>query len=1455
VAEKDLNYNVKATGVDEVKNEIVKLNKSLVDGTKKATDAAKTMESAWAKAGKVFEALKNPLKTLGDLGTKAGAAAEAAGKGITDSWNKAVGATGRLTATLTGFGLGVLLVKQRVQQLSNEWRNFGAESSKRMATLTEQFRALLGSVELAKQRVRELLTFAASTPFLTEQVVAANRTLQTLTGGMLATQKAMRMIGDAAAATGADLDQVSTWVGRLYGALEAGEPIGEAVTRLRELGVITGQSAYQLQAMSQSAAGFTETWMVVERQLLKSQGAMENLSKTVAGLETTVGDAKSLMEGAFGKAFEDIRVEELEAAIATFNALTPIVENFGTMLASSISVFERMGLSMQKTAAETLASSKQMSDGFGAAVAGGMGLFFGAMAAGTVSMAEMGISLLFATGTINKAGQAGAFLGGVMERVKLAMNYMAKGNLEMAKAAIGSAVANGVEAASHARSAVATTANTASKITLGTVMVGLSARFKQATAWLAGLTAMQFRNTAATNTQTVAMTLQQRATLAWAATTKAAGTAASVFGNLAAGAFNLIKSALSIMLGTPLGLFITLIAGVAGTLWYLSTSAANAAKKLNEYKKATDDAVNSAKQQIDSIRTQNDLLKTQNSILAQVIQAREELAKAEEQGDQKTIEAAQQRVARLEAQLRRANSMPREVLRLTESQKAFEQGQYEGGQSAQEILRSDRVSQMNPQLQAEEEQKRLEQFQRERQEVLKRNTQRQAVRTQADEQGEKIREMQSERQRLEGQIASVKRKFAQSINYDVYDVEAPIKAKEEYDRTIADLEAKIQALNNDINAGSGALAAAIAAGDPVLQIEELVRAYEDLATAKQDAENKDAKPEDRQAAQIRQQAIEAQINSIDKNAISQALQQAGFDNSEITKAFSGTQRGQEILATARDRLLEKEKEQASPERVAQQEVIRNEKRRAAEEATQKARLDTEEQISGLRMRGLDAELNALEYAKKRLELEKNKKTPEQYKQELQALEAQEQKIRKAAKERAKEAQLKTRADLLAVQLGKAQNAGDVATSSEKQAQLDDVQRAIEGMETQRMADEMFAAGDPEKQKFIDAMNELSDAALDARKALNELTVATAKNEAEQSRAERRLKDAQRGERGALSVIGAETRQDAVARDRFELQTKKEASQIADRKLADEYYESKMKEFDEAQEYERQERKREREKLRARTARQEQIDTLEMRAKAMEESGNSVGARSARERAARIKDEMDKQDREKELRASGAFSDWNSANQYEFNENRIKNLNSEMAEAAQQKDKDKYKKLKEERDAVMAEQAAIKDEAMATTAYRGDKAEQLKDDIATFDAAIAEAEARQENRRKAAKDASPEERRSIEKEYRQEQKNIDEYKNAREKSREELAIVETKPRDEADAIAQREMRRNQIERKFDELPQDFTKVVADSLTSIGGGGGVYSVTNEVELSRERNRLLKELVILTKESKQSDESWAD
>lgn len=186
--------------------------------------------------------------------------------------------------------------------------------NKQFESFEAQFTTLLGSSQAAKRRVAELAEFGVKTPFQLDEIIQADRLLQTFGGDVLARGDELRRVGDAAAGAQTSFKELSFWWGRLYDAIQSGAPMGEALMRMQELGLVSGSLRKELEGMRESGADVNEIWKVFTENIdQRFAGAMEKQSKTLEGLISNIEDWKQALAREGGETlFEGVREDAQE---------------------------------------------------------------------------------------------------------------------------------------------------------------------------------------------------------------------------------------------------------------------------------------------------------------------------------------------------------------------------------------------------------------------------------------------------------------------------------------------------------------------------------------------------------------------------------------------------------------------------------------------------------------------------------------------------------------------------------------------------------------------------------------------------------------------------------------------------------------------------------------------------------------------------------------------------------------------------------------------------------------------------------------------------------------------------------------------------------------------------------------------------------------------------------------
>jgi hypothetical protein len=237
-----------------------------------------------------------------------------------------------------------------------------------LETSTLQFKTLMGDADLAKTHVAGLFEFAKKTPFETEPIITASRHLQTFGGTALNTKENLTLMGDAAAATGGNIDEVGFWAGRAYGAIQSGRPFGESAMRLQEMGILSGEARTRLEDLQKTGAEGPVVWAAFQEELQRFSGAMVEQAETWKGLTSTLMDVFKMTAGEVVQPLFDALKRMLAALIEFSNSPT-----FELIQEKATTIFRGVGMVIDKVTE----AIKGMSGGLEGGI-GPVGLLLGA---------------------------------------------------------------------------------------------------------------------------------------------------------------------------------------------------------------------------------------------------------------------------------------------------------------------------------------------------------------------------------------------------------------------------------------------------------------------------------------------------------------------------------------------------------------------------------------------------------------------------------------------------------------------------------------------------------------------------------------------------------------------------------------------------------------------------------------------------------------------------------------------------------------------------------------------------------------------------------------------------------------------------------------------------------------------------------------------------------------------
>lgn len=532
------------------------------------------LRSAKASFASLALELAVPISIL----TRGGKAVDAAWAGIHTML------TGRVLGPLSAVAGSATASLLAINKLAKAFGKLGLEGAANLEDIETKFKTLLKSQQLANERMRLNIELAKDTPYDQTSINEASRSLELLTQGAMANKDGMLLVGDAAALAGAEIAGVARWVGRLYDSLQSGAPIGLETMRLQEMGVITGQTRRSLQEMSESGAAFSEMWNIVENDLRKAKGAMEDLAVALRGVRNTYEDTKDVMHAKFSEGFLEGEKASLEAATTVMSALTPLAERLGKQFGWLDGLWARLS----RSAATAVTNFKYFDQAVTALATVALGTLITITTASGTAIIRAAANLLLSARAANttkaamlSAGLATASLKEAKLQLALASRYVTRGEFANAAAAMRSSAAFTVQAI---RTNIATVA-----------AKGFTAALKLAWTALRTLTAMLWSSTVAF----LAMPLT------WAV-----------------GAF------------------------VAATLAIVAfrRRLAESKKELADFEAATDDIKRTLDESAESVRNLTDLMKEHAKAVNEVAKARDALKKAEQGGRGYMIRGAQRRL-------------------------------------------------------------------------------------------------------------------------------------------------------------------------------------------------------------------------------------------------------------------------------------------------------------------------------------------------------------------------------------------------------------------------------------------------------------------------------------------------------------------------------------------------------------------------------------------------------------------------------------------------------------------------------------------------------------------------------------------------------------------------------------------------------------------------------------------
>lgn len=223
--------------------------------------------------------------------------------------------------------------------------------SDQLANAKIAFAQFLGSGKAAEDFLDRLQTFAAKTPFEFPELVESSKTLLAFGIGTADIIPLMTTLGDAAALTGTQVEELTT----IWGQMQAkGKVANEELLQLTEHGIpayklladALGVSVAQVQDMAEKGQLLSDDVLPVLQQRMDDTfgGGMAKQAETLSGLFSTMKDSLGQVGTKLGEAFTPVVAEQIENVTAGLEEFSDwasenksfLVESFGILASAAL---------------------------------------------------------------------------------------------------------------------------------------------------------------------------------------------------------------------------------------------------------------------------------------------------------------------------------------------------------------------------------------------------------------------------------------------------------------------------------------------------------------------------------------------------------------------------------------------------------------------------------------------------------------------------------------------------------------------------------------------------------------------------------------------------------------------------------------------------------------------------------------------------------------------------------------------------------------------------------------------------------------------------------------------------------------------------------------------------------------------------------------------------------------
>lgn len=218
--------------------------------------------------------------------------------------------------------------------------------------LQRVFTPLLGGLSAAKQRVAELVAFTdRNRLFPLEETAEASRKLEVFTRGTYSGSQALGEIQLASVQSGQGIADVADAVGHFYADLREGQPIDSAAESLRQMGVISQETAKRLVHLQQAGASVQDLMGDLRTTIGTAQP--EGAGDDLATVQRRHEEAGTRLQEAFGKPFTQDEITNVKNYTSAMTAVTPVVGRVASFFALLTGGLDTIKSAMAKAAAES----------------------------------------------------------------------------------------------------------------------------------------------------------------------------------------------------------------------------------------------------------------------------------------------------------------------------------------------------------------------------------------------------------------------------------------------------------------------------------------------------------------------------------------------------------------------------------------------------------------------------------------------------------------------------------------------------------------------------------------------------------------------------------------------------------------------------------------------------------------------------------------------------------------------------------------------------------------------------------------------------------------------------------------------------------------------------------------------------------------------------------------------